>query len=226
MGVLAPICHTALRVLICNGAMIASGHDGGEQSRVRKQEVGGELRKQAVSIRLNRADVRHIKRLADRLGVRDSDVIRFAIKLMFARLTPLQDASAGGRGLVPVLLESGSELMRYFELDAGRLAAIVNEGVDPELRVDAEDIQLIAMSDTQRSYVLSRVAGMRRTQAGIQANGESGAKGAAHPLRNVQSGGENLLEHSLREYLYDKYLFSDTPNPAMAASNPKQGGDQ
>jgi len=201
--------------------MIASNRYSGERSGVNTEESGAGLRKRAVSIRLSRGDVRDIKRLADRLGSRESDVIRFAIKLMLARLTPLQDSSAGGRGLVPVLIESGSELMRHFELDAARLARIVNEGVDPDLHIDAQDIQLIAMSDTQRSYVLSRVAGLRRPQA----NGGNGADGNAHAAGKAPSDGEDLLERSLRQYLYDKYLFSDTPNPALAASTTNQGGD-
>ena len=37
-------------------------------------------RKQAISIRMNGADVRKVKKLAQRLAVRDSDVIRFAVK--------------------------------------------------------------------------------------------------------------------------------------------------
>jgi Arc/MetJ-type ribon-helix-helix transcriptional regulator len=41
-----------------------------------------ENRKQAVSIRMSASDVRKIKRLAERLGVRDSDIIRFAVKSM------------------------------------------------------------------------------------------------------------------------------------------------
>ena len=67
-------------------------------------------RKQAVSIRMSRSDVRQIKRLADRLGVRDSDVVRFAIKTMLARLAPLPDPAVTGYGLVPVFMEAGAEL--------------------------------------------------------------------------------------------------------------------
>ena len=48
-------------------------------------------RKQAVSIRMSAADIRSVKRLAERLGVRDSDVIRFAVKVMLGRLAPLHD---------------------------------------------------------------------------------------------------------------------------------------
>ncbi len=135
-------------------------------------------RKQAVSIRMNRADVRNIKRLGDRLGARDSDVIRFAIKLMLAQLAPLQDPAVRGRGLVPVFLESGPELMRHFELDASRLATILNDGVEADRQVDPEDIQLLAMSALQRTYLKLR------------------------PHGNVP----RTPDQSLRQYLYDKYL--------------------
>ena len=83
-------------------------------------------RKQAVSIRLGEGDVRNIKRMAQRLGVRDSDIIRFAVKSMLSRIAPLCDDAIRGRNLVPVLVESGDELIRYFELDAYRLDSIIN----------------------------------------------------------------------------------------------------
>jgi 16S rRNA U516 pseudouridylate synthase RsuA-like enzyme len=59
-------------------------------------------RKQAVSIRLGEGDVRNIKRMAQRLGVRDSDIIRFAVKSMLSRIAPLCDDAIRGRNLVPV----------------------------------------------------------------------------------------------------------------------------
>jgi len=146
-------------------------------------------RKQAVSIRMSRSDVRNIKRLAERLGARDSDVIRFAIKLMLAQLAPLQDPSVGGRGLVPVFLESGPELMRHFELDAPRLASILNDGVQADRQVEPDDIQLLAMSALQRTYLKLR----------------SSSRGAEAP------------EQSLREYLYDKYLHSAATASSLGA---------
>src|SRR5579862_4204848 len=94
-----------------------------------------EQRKQAVSIRLGDGDVRNIKRIAKRLGVRDSDIIRFAIKSALARLGPLCDESIRGRNLVPVLVESGDDLIRYFELDAYRLETIINSDADKEQQV-------------------------------------------------------------------------------------------
>jgi hypothetical protein len=133
-------------------------------------------------------------------------VIRFAIKIMLSKLSPLQDPAVKGRGLVPVFVESGSELMRHFELDAGRLAAILNEGVEESRRVDPEDIQLIAMSGVQRSYLKLRFAGLRRVQDSdggkkLDGNGNNGHS-------NEQDAAEgDQLEQSLRQYLYEKYLF-------------------
>lgn len=193
---------------------------------------GGGSRKQAVSIRMSRSDIRHIKHLAERLGTRDSDIIRFAIKLMLGKLAPLQDLSVRGRGLVPVFLESSPDLMRHFELDSAKLASIINDGVEPERRVDSEDIQLIAMSGAQRSYVKLRVADFRRSQdaaaaaLGVAAgsafngapNGHSGP-GNAH-AHGSPFGDDDSLDHSLRQYLYEKYLFIKSPTPLG-----KQGGE-
>jgi hypothetical protein len=160
-------------------------------------------RKQAVSIRMSRGDVRNIKRLAERLGARDSDVIRFAIKLMLAQLAPLQDPSVGGRGLVPVFLESGPELMRHFELDASRLASIINDGVESDRQVEPDDIQLLAMSALQRSYLKLRASAARRAAPPEAANGGNGRNG---------HGDEGAApEQSLREYLYEKYLHAGVP---------------
>ena len=65
-----------------------------------------ESRKQAVSIRMNVSDVRKVKKLASRLGVRDSDVIRFAVKSMLSRLGPLYDPDVRGRSLSRCLSRS------------------------------------------------------------------------------------------------------------------------
>lgn len=111
-----------------------------------------ESRKQAVSIRLNAADVRKMKKLALRLGARESDVVRFAIKCMLTRLGPLYDSDVKGRNLVPVFVESGSELLRFFDLDSGRLESIINDGVEASKRVERDDIALLALSGAQEPY--------------------------------------------------------------------------
>jgi hypothetical protein len=141
-------------------------------------------RKQAVSIRLGEGDVRNVKRMAKRLGVRDSDIIRYAIKSMLGRIAPLCDEAIAGRNLVPVLVESGDELIRYFELDSYRLEGIVNKRADDETRVDRDDIALLAMSGLRDQYLVMRMK---------EGNGSSG-------------DGANAAR-SLRNYLYDKYVY-------------------
>jgi hypothetical protein len=141
-------------------------------------------RKQAVSIRLGDSDIRNIKRMAKRLGVRDSDVIRFAIKSTLSRVAPLGDQAIRGRNLVPVLVESGDELIRYFELDAFRLETIINEHVDAARQVDRDDIALLAMGGLRDEYLMMRLN-----------DGE------------VVPGDSNLPARSLRHYLYDKYVY-------------------
>jgi hypothetical protein len=174
-------------------------------------------RKQAVSIRMSRSDVRQIKRMADRLGVRDSDVVRFAIKTMLARLAPLPDPAVTGYGLVPVFMEAGPELMSHFDLDVDRLAGIINEGADEHRRVDAEDIQLIGMRAVQGSYFKLRAvdsAGARRvasprTENGSAAEEERQAHGdTEREAGRVHGAGNDAQEQSLRRYLYNKYLYA------------------
>jgi hypothetical protein len=141
-------------------------------------------RKQAVSIRLGESDLRNIKRMAQRLGVRDSDIIRFAIKSMLNRISPLCDEAITGRNLVPVLVESGDELIRHFEFDAYRLERIINERADEDARVERDDIALLAMNGLREQYLVMRLK---------DSNGAP-----------IDAGGQG---RSLRAYLYDKYVY-------------------
>jgi hypothetical protein len=141
-------------------------------------------RKQAVSIRLGESDLRNIKRIARRLGVRDSDIIRFAIRSMLNRISPLCDDGITGRNLVPVLVESGDELIRHFELDAYRLERIINERADEDVRVEHDDIALLAMNGLREQYLVMRL------------KDNNGAP--------IDAGGQG---RSLRAYLYDKYVY-------------------
>jgi hypothetical protein len=196
----------------------------------RLNRAAPDKRKQAVSIRMTRSDVRQVKRLAERLGVRDSDVIRFAIKSMLTRLAPLPDPEVNGRALVPVFVELGAELMRHFEIDAARLADIINHGAETHRRVDAEDIQLIALSGQHGSYLKVQLAGLRRqsdTATSALPERYESAAGAAAPSNGPNgdhhNGGSHLLNghklaaetedlgQSLRNYLYAKYLFARSP---------------
>src|SRR5262245_27187007 len=161
-------------------------------------------RKQAVSIRMTAADVRNVKRLAKRFGVRDSDIIRFAVKVMLRRLAPLHDPQVRGRSLVPVFVESGNEIFRFFELDATRLDSIISEGAQEDSRVEHEDIQLIAMSGIQQSYArlrLSSIGSQKPSASHAPINGRNAAG------RIDGSAEEEELGTSLRRYLYEKYVY-------------------
>ena len=162
-------------------------------------------RKQAVSIRLGDGDIRNIKRIAKRLGVRDSDIIRFAIKSTLSRISPLCDPAIQGRNLVPVLVESGDELIRHFELDAFRLEAIINEDVAEGSQVDRDDIALLAMSGLREEYLVMRL------KEGNGAGGETAMPG-----------------RSLRNYLYDKYVYGHAERPANTNGRTDQnhGGNE
>ena len=159
-------------------------------------------RKQAVSIRLGESDIRNIKRMAKRLGVRDTDIIRFAIKSTLGRIAPLCDPGIRGRNLVPVLVESGDELIRHFELDAFRLEVIINDGAEPGRQVERDDIALLAMSGLRDEYLVMRLK-----------------DGKGSPL---DAGGH---DRSLRGYLYDKYVYRIDDNPA-SQTNPKVDRDR
>jgi hypothetical protein len=160
-----------------------------------------ENRKRAVSIRLGKTDLRNVKQIARRLGVRDSDVIRFAIKSMLNRISPLCDEGVNGRNLVPVLLESGDELIRFFELDAYRLDSIINERSREDLRVDRDDIALLAMSGLREHYLHMRINGSSQSEDGAS------------------------RQQTLRMYLYDKYLRRSEEQPKEPAVRAAADGE-
>jgi hypothetical protein len=153
-------------------------------------------RKQAISLRVGAADLRKVKKLAQRLGVRDSDVIRFAVKTMLARVAPLCDHGVRGRALLPAFIEAGRDLCRHFDLDAARLEEIINDGVAKDQEVESDDLQLIAMAGIQHIYgqlTLSKVPPGLTTE-----------RRALHA--------EDPLSGQLRGYLYSKY--ADTVPPS------------
>jgi hypothetical protein len=160
-----------------------------------------DTRKRAVSVRLGTADIRKIKKLAQCLGARDTDVIRYAIKAMLGLLAPLHEGSARGRELLPVFVESGADLVQHFDLDAARLDAIINDDAPRALRVDSEDIGLIAMSAVQQRYALLRLSALGR-----------------------EARDEARLAASLRSYLYDKYVYRHAPE--AVSSTPKEDGNR
>lgn len=158
-------------------------------------------RKQAVSLRLSTADLKKIKRMASRVGLRDSEIIRFAIKMLLIRLSPLSDPAIKGTSLVPLFLESGADLIRSFDLDAAKLDHIINEGTDDAQRVSAEDLHMIAMIGTEfspyRSSALSPAHELLARQASSANPSHSG---------NGHESQERRRGSTIQRYLSDKYL--------------------
>ena len=152
-------------------------------------------------MRLGTADIRKIKKLAQCLRARDTDVIRYAIKAMLALLAPLHEGSARGRELLPVFVEMGADLVHHFDLDAARLEAIINDDAPRALRVESEDIGLIAMSAVQQRYALLRLSAI-----------------------GCEARDETQLPASLRSYLYDKYVYRHASE--AVSGTPKDDGNR
>jgi hypothetical protein len=170
--------------------------------------VAMEGRKQAVSIRLNAADVRNLRKLSRRLGVRNSDIIRYAIKNALTRLAPLCDAETRGRALVPALVDAGGDLMRYLDLDIADLESVINEGAAPEQQVDRADVQLLAVSAPPPGYARLRL---------VRIGGARAPEGIGAPADGMA---EESHLGSVRKYFYDKYVYA----PVEVESAPKQSG--
>jgi hypothetical protein len=96
-----------------------------------------EGRKQAVSIRLNAADLHNLRRLAHRMGVRYSDIIRLAIKSTLSR----------------------ADMVRYLDLDVASLDAIINGAAPEQNRVERADIRLLANLGAKQPILRLRLAG-------------------------------------------------------------------
>jgi Arc/MetJ-type ribon-helix-helix transcriptional regulator len=141
-----------------------------------------ENQKQCVSVRLSNSDIRKIKRIAERLNVSDSDVIRFGLKGMLTKLRPLSDGNSAGSQLLPVFLEHGNEVTRYFDFDAERLEHIINRDAGSDQSIERVDIELLAMHSVFPNYLKMQLEKLL---------------------------GETLEEQelmpNLRQYLYSKY---------------------
>lgn len=141
-------------------------------------------RKQGVSIRMSTKDVGNIKKISARLGVRDSDVIRYAVKSTLCRLMLLQSDDAWGKDVLPVFIEYGAELAQAFDLDVSKLNQVINGTLeDPERIIGRKDIELLTMSGSTDGYMRMRV------------------------MEAVQADSDQLdINSMLRNYLYRKYI--------------------
>jgi len=135
-------------------------------------------------MRISESDHLKVKRIANRLGVRDSDMYRYAIKTILSKLSPLDHKNRSGSDVLPAFIECGKELSSFFNLDAERLNTIINNGSNTQaLHVDIYDIELIAMSALPDHFLQRKILDLIETIP-------------------VNPSTENVLS----EYLYAKYL--------------------
>lgn len=103
-------------------------------------------KKQCVSVRLKPSDIEKVEKIARRLGVRNSDIMRYAIKTALTRLINFQNPTCLGKRLIPTLIQNANELNRHLDIDSDRLDNILNDGIHtPEERISRDDIELLAL---------------------------------------------------------------------------------
>ena len=142
----------------------------------------------AYSVRLSGADLRKLRAISERLNVTESDLIRFALRHVLDRLSPLHDLETHGASLLPVFVEFGNELTSYFDLDENSLDQILNHGKPESGRqVDREDISLLLLSGLEKTRFYARLSEMT---------------------------GEYIEPEAVfvefKKYLYEKYLYRRT----------------
>jgi hypothetical protein len=160
--------------------------DGLQDTHTNKRghQVSSDKDSRAYSVRLSGADLRKLKVISDRLGVTESDLIRFALRNVLNRLSPLHDTETRGATLLPVFVEFGNEMMSYFDLDESSLDRILNDDLTNGRRVDREDIGLLLMSGLEKTRLYARLSEL--TDEHIEPD-------------------EVFAE--FKKYLYEKYLF-------------------
>jgi len=99
--------------------------------------------KEMVAVRLDPADRRKAKVIADRLGVSESDLLRYAIKVALEDFSPLTDGAKEGAELFEAFLQHGPEKARWLDLDTDKLDRILHDDLQNEdLRVGREDMRI------------------------------------------------------------------------------------
>ena len=139
--------------------------------------------KKNISVRLGVSDLRRVKEIAHRLDVKESEIFRYAVKALSTRLMPLLNRQLSGVPMLVALLESGEELLRYFEFDAQQFDRLINVTAnEAEKKVKPEDIELLVIAGINRDYLATQLSEKLNT--------------------NIEGA---LAFDALRHYLFRKY---------------------
>ncbi len=114
--------------------------------------------KKNISVRLGVADLRRVKEIALRLDVKESEIFRYAVKALSTRLMPLLNRQLSGVPMLVALLESGEEMLGYFEFDVPHLERLINGSIDHLAVVEHEDIEMLAIGIINPDYLAARIS--------------------------------------------------------------------
>lgn len=143
--------------------------------------------KRNISVRLSTSDKKKMKEISNRLGVKESEIFRYAVKDMLTKLMPLSDEKLTGSDLIPAWLECGRDLLNYFHIDIDQLNNIFNGNAeDDDKRIDLADLDLMVLSSLNQKYVVKKLSEICKS--------------------NVDPVDVNDV---LKRYLYEKYIVGD-----------------
>ncbi len=99
-----------------------------------------------ISVRLSATEQKKIKATVKKLQVRNSDIVRYAIRTTLVRLSAFYNPGFNGVTLLPTMIKYCNELNRHFDMDADKLDKIINAEVsEPGSRVARNDIEMLAL---------------------------------------------------------------------------------
>lgn len=158
--------------------------------------------KKNISVRLGVADLRRVKEIALRLDVKESEIFRYAVKALSTRLMPLLNRQLTGVSMLVALLESGEEMLRYFEFDAQQFDRLINASTpEGQTQVDTEDIELLVIAGINRDYLATQLSERLNTSI------------------DGQLAFEALRNYLFRKYQVRTYLTGTTATGATAPAS-------
>ena len=119
--------------------------------------------KKNISVRLSVSDLRRLKEVSAKLGIKDSDLFRFSVKMTLSSLMPLLKQDIKGVDFLLAMLDAGSDLLRYFEFDSHLLDRVVNDQVEADKKVSMMDIDLVAIAALNERYLISQLRDIGET---------------------------------------------------------------
>jgi hypothetical protein len=101
--------------------------------------------KRIVSMRINTSDFGRVKAMAKRLKARDSEVLRFVLRLGLAEMSALCRRGATPQEMLGAFALHGPALVDHFELNEARLDQLLNADRG-EAPVTLEDLELLVVA--------------------------------------------------------------------------------